>query len=306
MKDNKFNIVGCMIISYLLIGCGGNELGVEDTSSTWTEESHDEVEATPLVIEESEEVSDIVTFEFKDVHGESYIAELIETIPMHQYDYSRLNTENSLYTYTNEAGEVDSSVGIDVSKYQGDIDWEQVKAYGVEFVIIRLGYRGYGEEGTLGLDELYETNITGALDAGLEVGVYFFSQAITKEEAVEEAQFVLENIEKYNITMPVVFDTEIIEKEDARTYGVDGQVFTDACIAFCDEIELAGYDSMIYFNMIWSAFTLDLTQLVVYDKWYADYYEEPQYPYEFKMWQYTESGTVPGIEGNVDLNIIME
>lgn len=278
------------------------EIPVEETANPITIETDD----SEIAMEDEVEEGEVETFDFLDVHGNSYTATILQDIPMHNYDYSRLDTSSDLYTYSNEDGTVTSTIGIDVSKYQGEIDWKQVKEYGIDFVIIRLGYRGYSEEGNLAVDEYYETNIQGALDAGLEVGVYFFSQAITNEEALEEAEFVLDYIENYDITMPVVFDTEVIEIETARTYEIESQIFTDACIVFCDRIEEAGYDSMIYFNMVWSAFTLDLEQLTGYDKWYADYYDAPQYPYAFQMWQYTESATVPGIEGNVDLNIIFE
>lgn len=294
----------------LITACGAKE-DMSETEIALEENSEENSEVgSPLVIESNEdatqETDDAITYDFLDVYGESYTAVLLEDIPMHTYDYSRLNIESDLYTYENKSGDITSSVGIDVSKYQGDIDWEQIRDYGIEFAIIRLGYRGYSEEGKLMVDEYYEANIQGALDAGLQVGVYFFSQAITEEEALEEAEFVLEHIEGYDITMPVVFDTEIIEDETARTFDVEGQVFTDACIVFCDRIDEAGYDSMIYFNLVWSAFTLDLEQLVDYDKWYADYYDEPQYPYAFSMWQYTESAIVPGVDGNVDLNLYFE
>lgn len=246
-----------------------------------------------------------VTYDFLDVYGESHTAVFLEDIPIHTYDYSRLNNQIPLYTYEDESGTITSTVGIDVSVYQGDIDWQAVKSYGIEFVIIRLGYRGY-ETGALSLDDNYESNIQGALDAGLDVGVYFFSQAITEAEALEEAEYVLEHIEGYEITMPVVFDTEVVNTETARTLDVDGEVFTTACITFCNRIEEAGYDTMIYYNLVWSAFTLDLEQLVEYDKWYADYYELPQYPYDYQMWQYSQTGSVPGIDGNVDLNIYFQ
>lgn len=287
----------------MLLGCSTKTEAVR-TEVTTEIETEDVPEETgePLNIEILEEEK-IATYDFLDVHGEFYTSPLLETLPMHEYDYTKLETESDLYAYEDIDGNITSTVGIDVSKYQGDIDWQAVKDYGIDFVIIRLGYRGYNEEGNLVLDEYYEANIDGALAADLKVGVYFFSQAITAEEALEEAEFVLEHIADYDITMPVVFDTEVIENEDARTFGIDGQVFTDACIVFCDRIDEAGYNSMIYFNMVWSAFTLDLEQLVDYDKWYADYYDEPQYPYEFEMWQYSQSGSVPGIDGNTDLNL---
>ena len=173
---------------------------------------------------------------------------------------------------------------IDVSEFQGEeIDWKQVKDSGVEFVIIRLGYRAYGDSGELVLDAMYEQNIQGALEAGLDVGVYFFSQAVNAAE--------------------VVYDTEEIKWDTARTDNNTKQEFTNFCKVFCDTIEHAGYESMIYSNMKWMAFTLDMSELSEYDFWYADYHEVPQCPYDYKIWQYSEEGAVPGINGNVDLNL---
>ena len=195
-------------------------------------------------------------------------------------------------------------LGIDVSEFQGEvIDWKQVKESGVEFVMVRLGYRAYGESGSLVLDAMYEQNVKNALEAGLQVGVYFFSQAVSPAEAVEEAEFVLEHLKHYNITGPVVFDTEEIKWDSARTDGNTRQDFTNYCKVFCDTIEHAGYDPMIYANLKWMTFTLDMEQLTEYDFWYADYHETPQCPYEYKIWQYSETGAVPGITGNVDLNL---
>ena len=195
-------------------------------------------------------------------------------------------------------------MGIDVSEFQGeDIDWKQVRESGIEFVIVRLGYRAYGETGELVLDDMFDQNVQGALDAGLDVGVYFFSQAITPGEAVEEAEFALKHIRGYEIDGPVVYDTEEIKGDTARTDGNTRQEFTNYCKVFCDTIEQSGYDPMIYANMKWMAFTLDMDELEGYDFWYADYHDVPQCPYEYEIWQYSETGTVPGINANVDLNI---
>ena len=196
-----------------------------------------------------------------------------------------------------------SRLGVDVSVFQGDIDWEQVKAAGYEFAILRIGYRGYGEEGTLNADEKFEQNMENARKAGIDVGVYFFSQAVNEEEAKEEADFVLEHLKGQELQMPVVYDPEHILEDEARTYGVTGEQFTQNAKVFCKEIEEAGYDAMIYSNMLWEAYELDLEKLLDYPVWYADYEELPQTPYRFSMWQYSSTGSVPGIEGNVDLNI---
>ena len=192
--------------------------------------------------------------------------------------------------------------GIDVSYYQGDIDWAKVKASGIEFAIVRLGYRGYGEEGKLVEDKLAFQNIEGALAAGLKVGVYIFSQSISVEEAVEEAEFVLERIEKYNITMPVVYDWEYVSDE-ARTAKMDRRTLTDCYKAFCEKIAEAGYTPMAYFNTYQSRQLMYLTELDDYPFWLALYSDRMTFPYRFEMWQYTDSGRVPGIEGNVDINL---
>ena len=192
--------------------------------------------------------------------------------------------------------------GIDVSYYQGQIDWEKVKASGIEFAMIRLGYRGYGQEGKLMEDKMAFRNIEGALDAGLKVGIYFFSQAITVEEAVEEAEFVLERIEGYNITMPVVFDWEYIS-EEARTAKMDRRTLTDCYKAFCEKIAEAGYTPMSYFNTYQSRQLMYLHELEDYPFWLALYSDRMTFPYRFEMWQYTDSGRVPGIEGKVDINL---
>lgn len=245
-------------------------------------------------------------FVFQDVEENSYRAELLENVPRNTYDFSKLHTDEQtgFKTYEDEENGVTSRIGIDVSEFQGeDIDWKQMRESGIEFVIIRLGYRAYGETGELVLDDMFDRNMQGALDAGLDVGVYFFSQAITPGEAVEEAEFVLEHVRGYEIDGPIVYDTEEIKGDTARTDNNTRQEFTNYCKVFCDTIEQAGYDPMIYANMKWMAFTLDMEQLADYDFWYADYHDVPQCPYDYEIWQYSETGAVPGINANVDLNV---
>lgn len=245
-------------------------------------------------------------FVFQDVEENSYRAELLENVPRNTYDFSNLHTDEKtgFKTYEDEENGVDSRIGIDVSEFQGeDIDWKQVRGSGIEFAIIRLGYRAYGETGELVLDDMFDRNVQGALDAGLDVGVYFFSQAVTPGEAVEEAEFVLEHIRGYEIDGPVVYDTEEIKGDTARTDNNTRQEFTNYCKVFCDTIEHSGYDPMIYANMKWMAFTLDMEQLTDYSFWYADYHDVPQCPYDYEIWQYGENGAVPGINANVDLNV---
>lgn len=193
--------------------------------------------------------------------------------------------------------------GIDVSYHQGDVDWEQVKASGIDFVMLRVGYRGYGESGKLVEDTNYRANIRGALDAGLDVGVYFFSQALNLEEVEEEVGFLLERIRDYDITMPVVYDWEYVSDE-ARTANMDARTLTDCSKYFCQLVEEAGYHPMVYFNRHQAANLLYLEELTDYDFWLAAYTDRMGFPYKVEMWQYTDSGTVPGIQGYVDVDIL--
>lgn len=250
-----------------------------------------------------------VYYSFQNTEGDEFEAPLLENVPKCAYDFSCLTTdeETGYKSFRDEKNGVTARMGIDVSEFQGEeIDWKQVKKSGVEFAIIRLGYRAYGESGDLVLDAMYEQNIREASKAGIDVGVYFFSQAISAAEAVEEAEFVLDHVKKYDITGPVVYDTEEIKWDAARTDENTKQEFTNYCKVFCDTVSHAGYDPMIYSNMEWMAFTLDMEELSEYDFWYADYCEIPQCPYDYKIWQYSESGAVPGISANVDLNLWFE
>jgi GH25 family lysozyme M1 (1,4-beta-N-acetylmuramidase) len=158
----------------------------------------------------------------------------------------------------------ESVLGIDVSKYQGEIDWQQVKAAGVEFVIIRLGFRGYGTAGGLNEDVMAQENYRGAKEAGLKVGGYFFSQAITVEEAVEEARYAMEIVRDWNMEMPLVYDWECLA-DDYRTVDVDTRLLTDCTIAFCDTVAQAGYTPMIYFNPDQSRKQMFLAELTQYE-----------------------------------------
>lgn len=217
------------------------------------------------------------------------------------YDWSFLSRENGRYSYQDQS--ITAKLGIDAAKFQGEIDWAAVASDGIEFAMLRLGYRGYGN-GTLMTDPYFEQNAAGASANGIDMGVYFFSQAITVEEAVEEAEYVLAAIEEYDVTMPVVFDMEIVtESNEARANSLTSEERTAVTAAFCDRIAEAGYTPMIYGNPCWLLSKIDLKELEDYPVWLAQYYREPFFPYEFSMWQYTNTGTVSGIAGNVDLNL---
>ena len=191
-------------------------------------------------------------------------------------------------------------LGVDVSKFQGQIDWEKVAAAGVQFAIIRVGGRGYGQSGNLYADEMAQKNYTAAKAAGLQVGAYFFSQAISMEEAEAEATYVLEQIKDWELDLPVVFDWEYIS-ETARTAHTDAATVTACADAFCKRILAAGKKAMLYVRS--EDTILDLEELATYPRWVALHRDTMDFPYRFDLWQYTKTGRVPGISGNVDINI---
>jgi len=202
-------------------------------------------------------------------------------------------------------GQVVSYKGIDVSRFQGKIDWEAVAADGVTFAFIRVGNRGYGS-GTVLKDDTFVRNIKGANAAGVKAGVYFFSQAITEEEAIEEANFVLEQIAPYQIDCPIVCDMEMIAGDEGRADSLSPEQRTQLIKVFCDTIAAAGHKPMIYMNLELAAIRVNLEELEEYDKWFAYYNPDFYFPYEYKVWQYSESGTVAGVPEKVDMNICFE
>lgn len=235
--------------------------------------------------------------------GKFYFFPIQDELIKHSYDPERFMLDDSgILTYHGEAGNVISQKGIDVSRYQLEIDWSKVAADDVDFAIIRVGFRG-SSEGTLMLDTYFEANIEGALENGIDVGVYFFTQAINELEAIEEADFVLENIADYDLTYPVVIDVEAITTANPRTQNMTQEEWTNVTIAFCERIKEAGYTPMIYGNLRSFLLMLDLSRLEEYEKWFAFFRTPIYFPYEHSIWQYTEKGRVDGIEGDVDLNV---
>lgn len=233
---------------------------------------------------------------------EYVFAPILDGVKKHNYlDENFVETDDGEMQYI-ENGTVVSHKGIDVSKYQGDIDWAAVASDGVEYAFVRLGLRGYGS-GKLVLDEFYDQNMRGASAAGIKTGVYFFTQAVTVEEAVEEADYVLDNIKDYDVSYPIVFDVEMIVNDDGRANNLSQKERTDIAIAFCDKIKAAGYTPMIYGNVKCFTKLLDMTRLNDYEKWYAFYDDYMYMPYDVGIWQYTERGKVAGINTGVDLNI---
>lgn len=223
-----------------------------------------------------------------------------EDYPLSQLDMDYVyRGEDGFRRY--DDGKVKAIPGIDVSEFQNKVNWEKVKKAGAEFAIIRLGYSSAGD-GSLHLDARYEENIKGALDAGIKVGVYFFSQAIDTDEAVSEAEYVAKHLRGYDITGPVAFDMEPVGEDD-RIEDLTRDDKTEIADAFCRAIESHGYRSMIYGNPSWISNHLNLSYLTDHNIWLAHYTWATDYPYEFAMWQYSSEGKVDGIKGNVDLNM---
>lgn len=208
-------------------------------------------------------------------------------------------TYNEQGFLTCSAGE--AILGIDVSEHQQDIDWAQVKAAGIDYVMIRIGWRGQ-TQGKLTEDTNAREYYAGARAAGLKIGAYFFSQAITEQEAVAEAEYAMNIIRNWELDMPLVFDWEQVNPGD-RTADMDPRLLTDCAIAFCDTVALAGYAPMIYFNPYQAEHLLYLEELTDYPFWLAMYTDEMDYPYAVQMWQYSCTGTVPGIGTDVDMNL---
>ena len=210
------------------------------------------------------------------------------------------------YIHNEKFANYDIKNVIDVSKWQGDINWTKVKQAGIEYVIIRAGYRGYGESGQLKQDDNFVANIGGAIAAGIEVGVYFFSQAITKDEAIEEAETVLDFIDGYNVSLPVVIDYEYASTTDGLTgrlynANLSKESATEICEQFCETVKNSGYTAMVYANKDMLEHGLKADELAEkYQIWLANYGTSTSYEGKYDFWQYTQSGTVDGISGNVD------
>ena len=305
----------CIALVFSAAGCSGSQnSGDQDTAPDPEVPEEETVSFTVGQIQESgrndasawELLQDLLPnlIVYRGTGGIFQYATIDRSLPQSDYDWTNLvevNESPREVEYVVD-GETVSIRGIDVSTYQGEIEWDKVAASGVKFVFIRLGYRGY-ESGLLVRDDRFEENIRGALNNGIAVGVYFVTQAVSVEEAVEEAQFVMDNIRPYNVTWPIVLDIEDAASATARTADLTQQQRTDHAIAFCETIKEGGYTPMLYCNIRWFIEKLDITRIADYEKWFAQYFRKPFFPYTFQVWQYSSSGLVDGIKGNVDYNI---
>lgn len=208
--------------------------------------------------------------------------------------------QGNVYTFAADGALNRTARGIDVSKFQGSIDWNAVKADGITFAIIRCGYRGYGS-GALVEDSTYRQNIQGAINAGLRVGVYFYSQAINEAEAVEEASMVLSLVSGYSLPLGVYYDTESVG--GGRANALSAAERTACAVAFCETIRSAGYSAGVYSYASWFYNALNFANISKYNIWIAQYRDTLSFSYKHNIWQYTGSGSVKGISKPVDMNI---
>ena len=258
------------------------------------------VEQEPDVVKKGEKITIndpfLGTIEIDAVHG----------FPKNAYDNTNFAVdENGMMTYYID-NEVASCMGVDLSEYQGDVDFNALKNQGFEFVMIRIGGRYYSEEGKFFVDANLDDYYNKAKAAGLKVGGYFFSQAKNAEEGNSEALYTLDLIKHMDFDYPIAFDWETIEGDSARTDNVTNEDLTAAALAFCDTINQSGNKAIIYSNTQLMYYKYNLEELKDIDFWVADYEETPSMYYNFTMWQYNIEGQVDGINGNVDMNICLK
>jgi len=224
--------------------------------------------------------------------------EISNELSFHNYDFMNLVKDDYRYIYGDN-----SQFGIDVSSHNGLIDWNEVDVTDLDFVYVRLGYRGY-TSGELHLDEFYESNMEQLVKTKLKLGIYWFPQAISEQEAIEEAEFVLGKLENYKISLPVVIDLETIHAEGVRRANLTNEERTTLTNIFLERIKSKGYKTMIYSNYYYLTDFLKLEDLASNYFWIANYNDNIDYPYNFQMWQYSDQGKINGIGELVDYNIL--
>ncbi len=222
-------------------------------------------------------------------------------LPKHEYDFTKLVCQSDLMKYYEDGRQI-SYVGAEISKYHDYVDFVQLKKSGIDYVMIRVGSRGYGS-GQLVEDEKFSDNIKRATDAGLQVGVYFTSQAITVEEAVEEAEYVLEKLDDNKITYPIAFDMGFVDNDTSRIEDLTKAERTEITKAFLDTVAAKRYKTVIYADKEWLIKEIDMSKLTAYDVWLEQCQDVPDYPYRFTMWNYSDAGSVDGIVGYTNLSV---
>ncbi len=246
--------------------------------------------------EEEEEDDDEKSIQVKHSDGTKEWVEINEDIPQNKYDFKNLTYEKPLMNYR-EDGKIVSKCGVDISANQGEVDFSKLKSAGCDFVMIKVGARGYSS-GNIVTDVNLEDNLKAAKKAGLDIGVYFCSQAVNKSEAREEADELMDAISGYNIKYPVAFVMENVDDDMARIEALDQAERTQIAKAFMDRVEDAGYTPMIYGDKEWLLTMVDMEDLQDYEVWFAQDSDEPEYPYEFGMWQYDSDASIKGIKSD--------
>ena len=234
---------------------------------------------------------------------EQVVEQEIKITPYQDYDWSNLKGEE-IKTYSDK--NYTSMFGIDVAAHQDVIDWNKVKEAGVEFAYIRLGYRG-AIEGKLNIDGQFEYNYKNAKAAGIKVGIYWYSQPVSELEAMAEANFVIDVLANREIDLPIAYDFEetMFADEYSRIHGMSKNNCTAMALAFCNEMSRNNYKTILYCNQYWADECYDWSILDKYQVWYAQYdVDYPQFDKQMVMWQYSDSGQIPGISKDCDLDIM--
>lgn len=300
MKRNSFNlgiIVGLMIV-FMMIGFIIGMLVIHISYKNKTE-------ATPVTPKEQPKIETVHTEEITNFYYPK--RELLPgQILKNSYNQDGFRIDDGFMAYFDEDGKKISHLGVDVSYHQPEIDWDELVTSPVEFIMLRCGYRGHSEGGLIE-DEKFREYAAKANEYGLDMGVYFFTQALNETEAIAEADFVISLLSEYDLQYPVAFDTEYVADKSARTNTVEitPEERSKICIAFCERVREAGYYPIIYASENWMRRQLDLTMLTDYDFWAPQYLDKNDFLFDFTIWQYTDTGAIPGIKGEVDLDISM-
>lgn len=277
----------------------------EDRKSSYTEKAQKEQEEQRQKEEEArnDPSKDGKHTLIRNRNGEDEWVLISPYLTKNTIDFTKIEEKAGLKRYM-ENGRDTSYVGVDISKHTGKINFTGIRAAGVDYVMIRLGSRGYNT-GQISLDENFKENIEGAIEAELDIGVYFYSQAVSPEEAIQEANFVIQNLEPYraHVKYPVAFDMEFVSNDKSRIEGLSREDKTTVTATFAEGIKAAGYVPMIYGDKEWLIKEVDLTKLQNYDVWLSQEEDIPDYPYLYTMWQYDTDSVLNGIDGGADLNI---
>lgn len=273
----------------------------EGKTSVYDMPDKSEEETTVMEETETEEVNHDTQTLVTRADGTEEWVELNENLATNNYSKSRFVYKDPIMSYYLNGKEA-SWCGADISAKQGVVDFKKLKKAGCDFVMIKVGGRGYSS-GEIVLDDKLKDYMKGAKNAGLDIGVYFFSQAITKDEIEEEAETLLEAIKDYDVKYPVVFQMQEVKGDMARVEALDTDSRTTLAKLFLNTIDDAGYKPMLYGNKEWLLTKVDLEALAGYDIWLSQEADTPDYPYEFSMWQYDKAGTISGISEETGLNI---